>query len=314
MNRETSRGVASVLLTCEAFGISRQAYYAALRRSHPTEAPDRSRETGSDEESGVPESVPGNVFGAQRPGTWATTEELRVAIHKVVQEHSAWGVRKVWATLRRRGLRAGRKRVWAIMKADGLTMEPIAVRESPGRYGHVSVPESNRRWATDLTTVWTRDDGVVAVVPVIDRGDRVALACDVTKSQESGPVLDPLARALVEQFDRPDQVPAGLELRTDHGPQYTGSDCEALCDEWQVEHTFAPVGRPTGNAIAERFIQTLKIELVWTRDWTSLEELQAAINIWLGDYNGIRPHQAMDWMTPNEKRAKNLGLQLDAAA
>ena len=42
-----------------------------------------------------------------------------VAIHEVVHEHSAWGVRKVWATLRRRGLRAGQKRVWAIMKADG---------------------------------------------------------------------------------------------------------------------------------------------------------------------------------------------------
>ncbi len=314
MNRETSRGVASVLLACEAFGISRQAYYAALRRSEPKKAPDDPREADSSEESSGSESAPEDVRGAQRPGTWATTEELRAAIHEVVHEHSAWGVRKVWATLRRRGLRAGQKRVWAIMKADGLTMEPIAVRESPGRYGHVSVPESNRRWATDLTTVWTRDDGVVAVVPVIDCGDRVALACHVTKSQESGPVLAPLTRALVEQFDSPDQVPAGLELRTDHGPQYTGSDCENLCDDWDVEHTFAPVGRPTGNAVAERFIQTLKIELVWTRDWTSLEELQAAIDTWLDDYNSIRPHQAMDWMTPNEKRASNLGLQLHAAA
>lgn len=314
MNRETSRGVASVLLACETFGISRQAYYAALRRSGPTEAPDRSQQTGSDEESGVSVSVPEDVSDAQRPGVWATTEELRVAIHEVVHEHSAWGVRKVWATLRRRGLRSGQKRVWAIMKADGLTMEPISVRESPGRYGHVSVPKSNRRWATDLTTVWTKDDGVVAVVPLIDCGDRVALACDVTKSQESGPVLAPVERALVEQFDIPDQVPAGLELRTDHGPQYTGSDCEELCGDWDVEHTFAPVGRPTGNAVAERFIQTLKIELVWTRDWTSLDELQAAINAWLDDYNGIRPHQAMDWMTPNEKRASNLGLQLEAAA
>ena len=313
MNRETSRGVASVLLACEAFGISRQAYYAALRRSKPTVAPDCSREAGPDEDSSMSERAPEDVRVVQRP-TWATTEELRMAIHEVVHEHSAWGVRKIWATLRRRELRAGQKRVWAIMKADGLTMEPVAVRESPGRYGHVAVPESNRRWATDLTTVWTRDDGVVAVVPVIDCGDRVALGCNVTKSQESEPVLAPVERALIDQFGSTEQAPEGLELRTDHGPQYTGSDCEDLCGDWGVEHTFAPVGRPTGNAIAERFIQTLKIELVWTRDWTSLEELQAAINTWLDDYNGIRPHQAMDWMTPNEKRASNLGLQLEAAA
>ncbi len=314
MSRETSRGNASVLLTCETFGISRQAYYAALQRLWLTEVADLPGGSDSEEDSKISVRAPEDACETQRPGAWATTEELRKGIHEIVERHSAWGVRKVWATLRRSGLRAGQKRVWAIMKADGLTMEPIAVRESPGRYGHVAVPESNRRWATDLTTVWTRDDGVAAVMPVIDCGDRVALACDVTKSQESGPVLAPVERALVEQFSSPEYVPTGLEMRTDHGPQYTGSDCEDLCGDWNIDHTFAPVGRPTGNAVAERFIQTLKIELIWTRDWTSIEELQAAIDTWIDDYNGIRPHQAMNWMTPNEKRAANLGLQLHAAA
>ncbi len=293
MSRETSRGIASVALTCKVFTISRQAYYAARKRGTTKTAPKPRRD---------------------RPGPWATTEELRTAIRKIVAEHVAWGVRKVWATLRRQGLRAGQKRVWAIMKADGLTLEPVAVRESPGRYGHVSVPESNRRWATDLTTVWTRDDGTVAVVPVIDCGDRTGLACDVTKSQESGAVLAPVERALLEQFGSAECLPADLELRTDHGPQYTGSDCEALSKDWRFDHTFAPVGRPTGNAVAERFIGTMKIELIWTRDWASLKELQTAIDDWLEMYNGRRPHQAMDWMTPDEKRATNLGLQLDAAA
>jgi putative transposase len=310
MSRETSRGVASVLLTCEAFSISRQAYYAALRHiGGAMDAPKRSREADLDEGFAASVKPP----EASRP-KWATTEELRQAIHAIVEEHPAWGVRKVWATLRRQGQRAGHKRVWAIMKADGLTLDPVTERESPGRYGHVSVPESNRRWATDLTTVWTKDDGVAAVVPVIDCGDRVALACDVTKSQESGPVLAPVERALIEQFGSPERAPEGLELRSDHGPQFTGADCEDLCDSWHIEHTFAPVGRPTGNAVAERFIQTLKIELVWTRDWNSIAELQAAIDRWLITYNGSRPHQAMEWMTPNEKRESNLGLQLANAA
>lgn len=301
-----------MMLTCEVFGLSRQAYYAALRRKErTTEALERSREAGLDDDSGASVRAPG---GAQRPGTWATTEELRLAIHVIVKKHSAWGVRKVWATLRRQGLRAGFKRVWAIMKADGLTMEPVAERESPGRYGHVSVPESNRRWATDLTTVWTRDDGTVAVVPVIDCGDRVALACKATKSQEAEAVLAATERSLADEFGSPDRVPAALELRSDHGPQFTGADCEQLCSTWGIDHTLAPVGRPTGNAVAERFILTLKIELIWTQDWTSLAELQAAIDDWLITYNDRRPHQALAWMTPNEKRASNLGWQLEDVA
>jgi transposase InsO family protein len=48
--------------------------------------------------------------------------------------------------------------------------------------GHVTVPEPNRRLATDLTTVWTRRDGVVAPVPTIDCGDRTAVI-EVTKNQ-----------------------------------------------------------------------------------------------------------------------------------
>jgi hypothetical protein len=60
----------------------------------------------------------------------------------------------------------------------------------------VVVPTSNRRWATDLTTQVTARDGVVAIVPVVDCGDRVALAIEITKSQEAPAVLWPVARAL----------------------------------------------------------------------------------------------------------------------
>ena len=125
-------------------------------------------------------------------------------------------------------------------------------------------------------------------------------------------VLSPVARSLTVTFGSPTNVPWDLELRTDHGSQYTGRDCEILCKEWNVTHTLAPVGRPTGNAVAERFIQTLKVELIWTRDWESIAELRAAIEAWLIEYNHGRPHQAMGWETPAERRAKNLAVRVAA--
>lgn len=76
----------------------------------------------------------------------------------------------------------------------------------------------------------------------------------------------------------------------------------------------APVGRPTGNAVVERFIQTLKVELIWTRDWETIAELREAITVWLEKYNHLRPHQALDWETPAERRAKNLRRKLELAA
>ena len=121
-------------------------------------------------------------------------------------------------------------------------------------------------------------------------------------------------RSLEEAFGSPGAVPEGLELRSDHGPQYTGADCETLCKAWRIEHTLAPVGRPTGNAVAERFIQTLKVELIWARDWESRDELREAVAQWLQVYNHVRPHEALGWLTPAEKRAENLGIDLNQAA
>jgi putative transposase len=200
------------------------------------------------------------------------------------------------------------------MKRLGLVLPAPEHREEGARLGTVAVPDSNRRWATDLTTVWTRQDGLVAVVPVIDCGDRMVLDFEVTESQESPAVLAPLARALEEQFGRPEDVPDGLELRSDHGPQYTGGDCSQLVGQWRLDHTFAPVGRPTGNAVAERFILTMKSELIWTRDWDTAAELRDALRRWLEIYHHERPHQALGWKTPGEKRAENLKQNLTMAA
>jgi putative transposase len=287
MSRETSRGRASVRQLCQVFHISRQAYYVATRDPGPERGSRPRRE---------------------RLGPWATASELEERIQRIVDGHPAWGVRKVWAVLRRGKVIASRKRVYAVMKKLGLLLPPARERDLNAPRGQVVAAESNRRWATDLTTTWTKRDGIVALVPVIDCGDRCVFECGVSKSQESPALLGPVLRSMRAEFGRPSSIPDGFELRTDHGPQYTGADCEELCRDWRIDHTFAPVGRPTGNAVAERFIQTLKIELLWTRDWESMDELREAVSEWLREYNFDRPHQALDWQTPAERRARSLGL------
>ena len=101
-------------------------------------------------------------------------------------------------------------------------------------------------------------------------------------------------------------MPKGLELRSDHGSQYTGSDGQDFCRTWRLTHAFAPLGRPTGNAVAERVILTLKVELIWALDWASADELRQAGTTWTQTYNTERPHQALGWATPLERRTQNL--------
>jgi putative transposase len=294
MSRDTESGRASVVLLCAVFGLSRAAYYEAQRAlaADAVAAPVT-----------LPLPSPQAVAAARAV---VSGEALREAISSVAAAHPAWGVRKVHAMLRRAPyvLRTSRKRVWALMKDMGLCFPPGA---RPGEVprGTVAVEYPNRLWATDLTTVWTKEDGLVAVVPVIDCGCRSLLELRVTKSQESPAILAAVGAALTASFNSPTNVPEGLGLRTDHGPQYTGADCEDLCTRWHLDHTLAPVGRPTGNAVAERVIRTMKEECIWLRDWNSLDELQAELDVWRTMYNEQRPHQSLEWATPAEVRASH---------
>ncbi len=38
-----------------------------------------------------------------------------------------------------------------------------------------------------------------------------------------------------------------------------------------------------------------------------------AVTQWLYCYNHVRPHEALGWMTPIEKRAENLGVEFNQA-
>jgi putative transposase len=292
MKRETVAGEASVKLLCATFNVSRQAYYAA--KKGPTLAAKVVR-------------LP------VRPDV-APTAKVLEKIQLIIAENLAWGVRKVWATLRREHeLKVSKKRVWAIMKANGLVLARDSEPGEPTR-GHVAVPEPNRRIAADFTTVWTKVDGVVAVVPTIDCGCRSVLGMEVTKDQHAPAILASIEQALAEAFGSPLGVPSFLELRSDHGPQYTGADCAELVKRWGLEHTFAPVGRPTGNAVVERFIRTMKEEVIWLRDWNTAAELREALSAWLVKYHTRRAHQSLGWMTPSEYRAAHLSKPVAQAA
>ncbi len=277
MTPSTSCGEASVALLAETFGLSRRAVYAA-RAARQVASPAQ----------GHPPTTPPEV---PSQGRGVPVETLVDAIASIVQHQPGWGIRKVWAVLRSQGLRVGRRCVHALMKAAGLVLPRDSEGpRDPAIRGYVTTPEPNRRIAVDFTTVWTAEDGTVAVAIGVDCGCRSVLEVTVTKSQSSGAILASADRALRAAFGSPAEVPDCAELRSDHCPLYTGHDAEDLARAWGVVHTFAPVGRPTGNALAERTIRTMKEECIWLHDWRSLAELQQALQAWARTFNQDRPH------------------------
>ena len=80
-------------------------------------------------------------------------------------------------------------------------------------------------------------------------------------------------------------VARGLKLRHDHGSNYTSGDFQDEIDCLGIEASPSFVREPEGNGVAERFIRTLKENLLWVRTFDTIEELRAALIKFARHYN-----------------------------
>jgi putative transposase len=86
----------------------------------------------------------------------------------------------------------------------------------------------------------------------------------------------------------------------DNGPEFAG---KAL-DEWAYRHGvklhFIDPGKPSQNGFCESFNRKFRDECLNEHWFQTLAEARARIEAWRVDYNEVRPHSALDNMTPKE--------------
>ena len=63
---------------------------------------------------------------------------------------------------------------------------------------------------------------------------------------------------------------------------------------------FIQVSTPEQGGRIESFHSTLKTEYIWPMEFSSLEEAAECIGKAFYDYNNVRLHSALGYMTPNE--------------
>lgn len=91
---------------------------------------------------------------------------------------------------------------------------------------------------------------------------------------------------------------------TDNGSENHGAFAELLASQ-PLEHYWARPHTPKDKPHVERFIGTLERECI-QRGGVALNkrDQQSIINSWLNKYHNYRPHQALNYLTPNEFKAK----------
>jgi len=93
-------------------------------------------------------------------------------------------------------------------------------------------------------------------------------------------------------------------LVTDNGSENMGA-FEQLLDSQSTTHYWARVRTPKDKPVVERFIGSLERECIqWGGVATDLADQQQIIDSWLTKYHDYRPHQSLNYLTPNEYQAK----------
>ena len=105
----------------------------------------------------------------------------------------------------------------------------------------------------------------------------------------------------------------GLKLRHDHGSQFVADDFQRELAFLGIASSPAFVREPEGNGCVERFIRTLKENLLWVRRFDTIEELRLALHAFRATYNQTWIVERHGYQTPAAVRAAQLA-PLPAAA
>ncbi len=230
--------------------------------------------------------------------------ELLERIKSLKGEHPFWGYRRIWAFLKFQEHRpVNHKRIYRLMQENNLLV-PKNLKLKATRTNTLHKPrtyEPNKYWGIDMTKVMIPAFGWVYIHVVIDWGSKKLLSTHMSLTSKTNDWIDALNEAVNKQY--PNGIKSSLSipcLVSDHGSQPTSGTFKKACSELNIRQIFASYGNPKGNADTERVIRTLKEDLVWSREFSSVTNFEESLKEWTQNYNEIFPHSSLGYMTPYE--------------
>jgi putative transposase len=156
----------------------------------------------------------------------------------------------------------------------------------------LTIDRPNQVWCADITYI-PMAKGFVYLVAVMDWFSRRVLAWRLSITMETDFCVETLREA-TELHGQPEI------FNTDQGVQFTSTAFVNELASRGVRISMDGKGRYLDNIFIERLWRSLKYEEVYIKAYGSVPEARRNIGEWLGFYNDVRPHQALDYRTPGE--------------
>jgi putative transposase len=256
--------------------------------------------------------LPHRAEPLRRPGPVGPMPDaaLLAAIRAILAASPFYGEghRKVWARLRVTGVRSSKRRVLRLMRENNL-LAPSRVGSPRGPRSHdgTIIPNTvDTMWGTDLTTTIT-GEGLAAVFVAVDHCSAECVGIHAAPRATRFEALEPIRQGIREYFGGfAKGVARGLAVRHDHGSQYMSDAFQNELEFLGIESSPAFVRAPEGNGCAERFIRTLKENLLWVQTFETIEQLRQALLGFQATYNATWLIERHGFIAPAAFRQKQL--------
>ena len=190
--------------------------------------------------------------------------------------------------MRWQGVRTSKARVLRLMRQANL-LAPTRAGHAHGSKAHdgtITTEQPDVMWGVDATSGLTRHDGTATVFVVVDHCASECIGLHVAKPGTRFEAVEPLRQGIQAVFGRYEGgIARGLAVRHDHGRQYVSDYFQTELKFLGVTSSPAFVREPEGNGVAERFIRTLKEQLLWVRTFDTVEQLRLALREFQLRYN-----------------------------
>lgn len=253
-------------------------------------------------------------------GPWPapSVDALEAVVAKYCADWPAWGHRKIWGLMRADGLGTSMSTVERAMRRRGL-LQPIDYtgerrEHAKARKAAFADPPTaaSQVWQLDFSEYETTTGGTWRLAGCCDYfskyeyGWHIAGTCTgadaITAVRLAIAEAEQLAgRSLVEQLPKdPDTgKPKRIKLVTDNGGAFKGRAFAAfIASRTEFVHIRTRRKSPGQNGVRERAFGSLKYEHLYRQEIETLPDLHRETEAYRQIFNKIRPHEALGFHTP----------------
>ena len=239
---------------------------------------------------------------------------MKVLAH--IREHyslslGSYGRPRMTMELKEAGLDVGERRVGRLMRINGI--KPVRTRKhkvttnsnhslgiAPNLLdGDFIADAPNRKWAGDITYIWTHE-GWLYLAVILDLHSRRVVGWAVSDRMKKD-----LAIRALDMAANLRNPPKDCIFHSDRGSQFCAYDYQKRLQKYELTPSMSGKGNCYDNAAVETFFKSLKAELIWRQSWPTRRQTEAAIFQYInGFYNTRRRHSYLGSISPLAFEAK----------